>query len=100
MPEYRFTCPLPNGLHARPASMIADAVRPFISSVTLAKHGGNSVNARSVLSIVGLDIKQGDSCLFTADGPDAPATLAAFQAFVETELGNADRATPAPSRST
>ncbi|MFT3685700.1 MAG: HPr family phosphocarrier protein [Phycisphaerales bacterium] len=79
--ELAFVCPLPAGLHARPASMLADAVRPFVAGVTLVNHRtGVSVDARSVLSIVGLDVQLGDKCLLRADGNDAEAALAAAPA--------------------
>ncbi|RPJ72839.1 MAG: hypothetical protein EHM24_08790, partial [Acidobacteria bacterium] len=32
---YAFTCPLPNGIHARPASALEEVARRFRSEVTL-----------------------------------------------------------------
>lgn len=81
---YRFKCLLPNGLHARPASMIAAALGPFESRVTIAKlPAGSPADARSVLSVVGLDVRMGDSCEVRARGTDAPGALAAFCECVE-----------------
>ena len=37
LPEYRFTCSLLNGLHARPASMLVEVASRFAAAVTLSK---------------------------------------------------------------
>ncbi len=95
--EFRFTCPLRNGLHARPASMLTEVVRRFGSTVTLSKEAGAaSVDARSVLSIVGLDVKHGDSCRLVAAGSDAEDAVAALRSFVSGDMAVADDF-PAPA---
>ena len=48
----------PVGIHARPAAMFAQAVTASGQTVTIAKEGGNAVPAGSILSIMGLGIKQ------------------------------------------
>lgn len=90
--EYRFTCPLANGLHARPASMLADVVRPFRSRVTLSRSGGVPADMLSVLSVVGLDIKSEEECVVSADGDDAAAAIAALAGFVKNKLPTVDKA--------
>ena len=57
----------PVGIHARPAAMFAQAVTASGQTVTIAKEGGNAVPAGSILSIMGLGIKQGD----TVEGDNA-----------------------------
>lgn len=84
--EYLFDCPLDNGLHARPASLLADVVRPFAARVMLRKGQGTPVELLSVLSVVGLDVKRGDSCTAVATGDDAQAALDALRQFVEHKL--------------
>ena len=81
--EVRFTCPLHNGLHARPASMLAEAVRAHKASATLTKSGGTSVDAGSVLSVVGLDVQYGDACILEAKGADAHAVIAAVRVLID-----------------
>lgn len=90
--EYRFVCPLPNGLHARPASMLARVVRRFRATVTLsrAEPDARAVDARSVLSVVGLDLRLGDTCVASAEGPDADDALTGVREFVEKHLAGAD----------
>ena len=52
----------PVGIHARPAAQFSQAV--------IAKEGGNPVPAGSILSIMGLGIKQGDSVVIDVQGAD------------------------------
>ena len=56
----------PVGIHARPAAMFAQAVTASGQTVTIAKEGGNAVPAGSILSIMGLGIKQGDTVVITS----------------------------------
>lgn len=95
---YRFTCTLAQGLHARPASMLVSAIGSFEARVCIAKiPGGTPVDARSVLSIVGLDVRQGDACEVTTDGRDAAAALAAFRTCAEALFAAGEEALPAGS---
>lgn len=63
----------PVGIHARPAAQFAQAVTASGCTVTIAKEGGNAVPAGSILSIMGLGIKQGDVVEITVDGDNADA---------------------------
>ena len=56
--DYAFTCPLPHGVHARPAGALEEVTRTLASDVSLInERTGRSANAKSVLGIVGLDIR-------------------------------------------
>jgi multiphosphoryl transfer protein len=93
--EYRFTCGLRHGLHARPASMLAETAGRFSSQLTLASaREGAGVDLRSVLSVVGLDVKPGEVCVIVAAGPDAEAAIEALRLLVESELGREDERSP------
>ena len=59
----------PVGIHARPAAQFTQAVTASGCTVTIAKEGGN-VPAGSILSIMGLGIKQGDSVVIDVQGAD------------------------------
>lgn len=61
----------PVGIHARPAAQFAQAVAASGCTVTIAKRGGNPVPAGSILSIMGLGIKQGDTVELTIEGDNA-----------------------------
>lgn len=57
-------------LHARPASLLAGAAAKFDSTVEL-EVSGRSANAKSVLSLMALDLEAGDEVLVRARGADA-----------------------------
>lgn len=60
----------PVGIHARPAAKFAQAATASGCTVTIAKQGGNPVPAGSILSIMGLGIKQGDAVVIDVQGTD------------------------------
>jgi phosphoenolpyruvate-protein phosphotransferase len=64
------------GLHARPAAAIAAAARRFTSDLRLVK-AGREANARSVVSIMTLEVAGGDTVTVVAHGEDAGAAVAA-----------------------
>ena len=63
----------PVGIHARPAAQFAQAVTASGCTVTIAKEGGNAVPAGSILSVMGLGIKQGDAVVINVEGDNAEA---------------------------
>ena len=65
----------PVGIHARPAAKFAQAATASGCTVTIAKQGGNPVPAGSILSIMGLGIKQGDTVEVTVDGDNAETVI-------------------------
>jgi multiphosphoryl transfer protein len=91
--SYRFAFPLPGGMHARPASALEHAARCFAADVSVTNlRTGQTANAKSVLGIVGLDIRQGDACRLEVTGPDAEPAVAALTGFVERALPHVDDA--------
>jgi phosphocarrier protein len=69
MPERRVTVGSKVGLHARPASMFVQEVVKHAVPVTISKVGGAPVDARSILSVLALNIRGGEEVLLaTADG--------------------------------
>lgn len=63
------------GLHARPAALFVQAAAKAPMDVTVAKHGGAPVNAKSILAVLGLDARHGEEVVLTADGAGADALL-------------------------
>ena len=55
MPERRVAVGSKVGLHARPAAMFVQAAAKQPVKVTIAKVGGDPVDARSILSVLALD---------------------------------------------
>lgn len=62
------------GLHARPAAVVAGAARQFTSDVRLVK-GNREANARSMVSIMALEVGRGDAVTIVARGDDARAAV-------------------------
>ena len=73
------------GLHARPAAVIATTARKFSADVRLVKDG-REANARSVVSVMSLEVAGGDPVTIVARGPDAAAAVAAISEKLATDL--------------
>lgn len=74
------------GLHARPASLFAQAAGQAGIPVKIAKPGGNPVDASSVLMVMTLSAKQGDQVVLSADGPQADQVLDKLVSLLQTDL--------------
>ncbi|MFQ5410877.1 MAG: phosphoenolpyruvate--protein phosphotransferase [Phycisphaerae bacterium] len=95
--EHTFIFPLSNGLHARPASALADRGAGFDADISLIQERtGDEADAKSVLSIIAIDVRQGDACRFRITGADAEAALASLRDFTTHALPACDEPTPPP----
>ena len=82
MPERDVTLENEVGLHARPAAVFSKAAGRFSAKVTLVK-SGSEANAKSVLSVLKLDIQKGDSVTIRTEGPDEEDALTELVKLVE-----------------
>jgi multiphosphoryl transfer protein len=76
---------LRQGLHARPAALLAQRAKSFAAHVTLSAHGRNA-NARSVVAIMALGVRQGDELIIQAGGADAAQSVTGLIAAIEEAL--------------
>lgn len=85
---------IPNktGLHARPAAVLANMARKYKATVKLFK-GDAHCNAKSVVSILNLNVGFQDEVRLTAGGPDAEEALAMLAPMLTQGLGE-DGAAP------
>ena len=67
----------PSGLHARPAARFVQTASRFRSTVTII-HGPREANGKSLLSLLGLALREGSEITLRADGDDAAAALTAL----------------------
>ncbi|AZF07192.1 phosphoenolpyruvate--protein phosphotransferase [Pseudomonas sp. R5-89-07] len=67
----------PNGLHARPAAVLAQTAKGFNASIYLHKQT-QSANAKSLVAIMALQTVQGDTLQVSAAGQDAEAAINAL----------------------
>jgi phosphocarrier protein len=74
------------GLHARPASLFVQAAARQPVPVKIAKNGGDGVDARSILLVLGLDVRGGDEVVLSADGEGAERALDELAALVASDL--------------
>ena len=70
------------GLHARPATLFTKSAAGFAADVAIVTDNGEA-NAKSVLSVLGLDIRPGARFTIRADGEDAEAAVDALAELVE-----------------
>ena len=71
------TLPNANGLHARPAAVLAQAAKGFSASIYLHKQT-QSANAKSLVAIMALQTVHGDTLQVSAAGTDADAAIKAL----------------------
>ena len=80
MKEFSYTVTDPAGLHARPAGLLAKKAQTYKSAITL--HKGEKVGvAKSLLSIMGLAVKNGEVITVKADGEDEDVAIAELEVF-------------------
>lgn len=75
MAERRVNVGWTEGLHARPASIFVRAASAAGVPVTIAKPGGNPVNAASMLAVLGLGAQGGEEVVLASEAEDADVAL-------------------------
>ncbi|MCZ2525486.1 HPr family phosphocarrier protein [Streptomyces sp. NPDC059506] len=79
MVERRVTVGWPEGLHARPASILVRAAASCGVPVTIARAGGGAgtgpVNAASILAVLGLGAEGGDEVVLASGAEGAEGAL-------------------------
>lgn len=89
--EFSFVCPLANGLHARPASQLAEFAGSFLSELSLTNlRNGAAVNLKSTLAIISADIRKGDECSLRITGKDEDIAGNALRRYVLWDLSKTD----------
>ena len=74
------------GLHARPASLFVQAATATGLPVSIAKGGGNPVRARSILVVMALGAKHGETVTLAAEGEGADAALDSLVELLSRDL--------------
>ncbi|MFC9949278.1 HPr family phosphocarrier protein [Streptomyces prasinus] len=75
MAERRVNVGWAEGLHARPASIFVRSATATGVPVTIAKAGGDPVNAASMLAVLGLGAQGGEEIVLASDAEGADAAL-------------------------
>ncbi len=95
--ENRFACPLPNSLHARPATHLSAVAGRFPAQVTLTnERTGAAANAKSVLALISADIRFGDPLLLRVSGSGEDVAFEELNRFLRDDFLACDEPLPAP----
>ncbi|HET6633632.1 MAG TPA: HPr family phosphocarrier protein [Streptomyces sp.] len=86
MPERTVVIGSRTGLHARPASLFVQAATRLPVKVTVARDGQPPVDARSLLSVLALGAKHGESVVLAAEGDGADAAVEELATLVARDL--------------
>ncbi|MFT4186050.1 MAG: HPr family phosphocarrier protein [Micrococcaceae bacterium] len=77
------------GLHARPAAMFVQAVTATGLPVTIAKEGGDPVDARSLLAVMAQSFSYGTEVTLSAEGDGAEEKLEELANMLDSDLDEA-----------
>lgn len=81
MRSFMYTVKAPVGMHARHAGLLVREAARFSCAVTLSK-GDRSADAKRILGLMGLGVKQGDLVKLTCEGDDEDAAALRLKAFM------------------
>ncbi len=73
--------PLPHGIHARPAGLIAHGLREIDADVQVLAHGRRA-SAKSAVSLMALGVRKDDEILLEAEGSGAGAAIEVITALI------------------
>lgn len=86
-----FTCELPNGVHARPASHVETLCNTFISQIEWHNLRTDRIgDAKSALALIGTDTLAGDACRLVIDGEDEQSAYQQLEQWLRKEFPHCD----------
>ena len=96
MKSFTYTLTDPQGIHARPAGLLAKAAAGYQSAITLEVNGaksditlaapGGTADAKRLMAIMRLAAKAGMDVLVTCEGADEDAAAEGLQKFFQENL--------------
>lgn len=82
MKEIKYVVTDPLGIHARPAGLIVKMAGGFQSAITI-DNGTKKADAKRIMAVMSMGIKQGQEITVTVEGEDEEAAAAAVEAFLK-----------------
>nr|BBH91990.1 hypothetical protein KTA_01890 [Thermogemmatispora argillosa] len=81
-----------DGLHARPATLLAKTAAAFSSTITIENltQGSKPVNAKSPLTILSIGIQRNDRLRIAAAGEDEQEAVEAIARLIASNFGEAE----------
>ncbi|MBV6699711.1 HPr family phosphocarrier protein [Kitasatospora aureofaciens] len=86
MHSIRITVGSSSGLHARPASLLVQAAARQQAKVTVGRPDQTPVDARSLLSVLALAARHGETLELTASGDGAEEALQVLSELIASDL--------------
>ncbi|MDE9718972.1 phosphoenolpyruvate--protein phosphotransferase [Citrobacter cronae] len=91
----QFLCPLPNGLHARPAWELKEQCSQWQSEVMFFNHRQNAkADAKSSLALIGTGTLFNDSCSLTITGQDEEQARRVLEEYIQQRFIDSDSVQP------
>lgn len=85
MKSFEYTITDEVGIHARPAGLLVKEVKKYDSVINVAKDG-KSAEAKKLMALMGLGVKQGDTVTVSVEGGDEEAVAAKMEEFFKNNL--------------
>ncbi|VDY39913.1 phosphoenolpyruvate-protein phosphotransferase [Salmonella enterica subsp. enterica serovar Daytona] len=93
-----FLCPLPNGIHARPAWELKEQCSQWQSDITFINHRQNTrADAKSSLALIGTSTLFNDSCVLNISGRDEEQAKRSLEAWLAHHFIDSDSVQPGPA---
>lgn len=73
------------GIHARPAGLLIKEAAKFSSSIKIAANG-KEVDAKRIIGVMSLGVRQGQEITIMIDGADEDAAASALETFLKENL--------------
>ncbi len=73
------------GIHARPAGLLAKEAQKFTSSIKIDK-GDKTADAKKLFALMKLSAKKGEELVITVDGEDESAAMETIKTFLSENL--------------
>ena len=85
MKTYEYTITDPVGIHARPAGILVKEAKNYESVIEITKDG-KTAEARKLMALMGLGVKQGETVTVTVEGADEEVAAAKMEEFFKANL--------------
>lgn len=85
MKEFKYVITDAEGIHARPAGLMVKKAAGYKSTIMIEKEG-KKVDAKRILGVMGLGVKQGNEIVISAEGEDEDTAIVEMEAFFKENL--------------
>ena len=85
MKSFEYTITDPVGIHARPAGELAKKAKTYDAVITITKDG-KSAEAKKLMALMSLGIKQGETVTVSVEGADEERIAAEMEEFFKANL--------------